>query len=96
MSFENQKKVQEAEQKFLDQRKREEEAALEVAKEREMMLYEVHGDIGQRDPRTSSLRFMYSQPSNKAKEDQEEENELSKVRNNSQYLGTLLSSLHLV
>jgi sulfur relay (sulfurtransferase) DsrC/TusE family protein len=96
LSFENQKKVYEAEQKFLDQRKREEEAALEIAKEREMMLYEVNGDISQRDPRTSSLKFMYSQPSNKSKEDQEEE-EQGKTKNNSQYLGHLFAFLvHLL
>jgi hypothetical protein len=51
------------------------------------MKYEANGDINERDPRTSSLKFMYSVPNNKTKEDQEEEEEVEGKKIPSQYLG---------
>lgn len=71
LSQENQKKVLEAEQEYIKKRKREEEAALEIAKEREMQQYEMHGDITERDPRNSSLKFMYVLPKKISEDDDE-------------------------
>mmetsp|Transcript_8816 Transcript_8816/g.8889 ORF Transcript_8816/g.8889 Transcript_8816/m.8889 type:complete len:421 (-) Transcript_8816:35-1297(-) len=65
LTLENQKKLYVAEQRVLDTKKREEDAAIEVSKEKEMQHYERLGELSERDPRTSSLRFMYNQPKNK-------------------------------
>ena len=59
--MENQKKLYVAEQEAIERSRREQKAAVEIAKEREMQQYEKMGDIGARDPRTSSLQFMYAQ-----------------------------------
>lgn len=64
-SMENQKQLFLAEQAAIQQLQREKEAADEIAKENEMRLYEKHGDIAERDPRQSSLKFMYSAPKSK-------------------------------
>lgn len=61
-SLENQKKLFTAEQDEVRKIQREQEAAAEVAKEKELSLYEKMGDMEARDPRQSSLKFMYSQP----------------------------------
>jgi hypothetical protein len=90
LSFENQKKVLEAEQRAIDKIKSEQEAAREVAKEREMQQYEQAGDISQRDPRAHSLKFMYSQPKNRDSDDETEKDESShshKTKEPSPYLG---------
>lgn len=59
--LDNQKRVFVAEQQSEQQLKKEAEARAEIEKEREMTYYENLGDI-QRDPRQSSLKFMYSAP----------------------------------
>jgi CBF1 interacting corepressor len=61
-TIENQKKLFVAEHSDADRRAREEEAAREVAKEAELQRYESAGDLEMRDPKTSSLKFMYSNP----------------------------------
>ena len=66
--MENQKKLYVAEQEAIERSRREQVAAVEIAKEREMQQYEKMGDIGARDPRTSSLQFMYAQPKAKEKD----------------------------
>jgi hypothetical protein len=97
LSFENQKKVLEAEQKAIDKIKSEQEAALEIAKERELQLYEQAGDISQRDPRAHSLKFMYSQPKPRHSDDEVELNEGVKGKDPSPYLGTTCPpSPHLI
>lgn len=58
----NQEKVFIKEQTSIYDKSKEEEAAREVAKEAELQSYVRGGDIGDRDPRTSSLKFMYAQP----------------------------------
>ncbi|CAM9271136.1 unnamed protein product, partial [Ectocarpus fasciculatus] len=58
----NQKQVFIKESTAQSQLEREAEAAKEVAKEEEMRSYERVGDLAERDPRTSSLKFMYAQP----------------------------------
>lgn len=60
-SLANQKQVHAAEAAAIEQHKKETERALEIAKEMEMQQYEQAGDL-KRDPRTSSLKFMYSAP----------------------------------
>lgn len=85
-TMENQKKLFMAQQEAEERLKREEEAAKEVAKEREMQQYEKMGDISARDPRTSSLQFMYAQPKKK-KGDEEEPSAAITIP--SQYLGII-------
>lgn len=68
-TMENQKKLYMAEQEAVERAKREEEAAAEIAKEREMQQYEKMGDMAARDPRSTSLQFMYSQPKKKKNEE---------------------------
>jgi hypothetical protein len=67
-TMENQKKLFIAEENFKARKEKEEAAAKEVAKESEIASYEKLGDIEQRDPRLSSLKFMYAipQPSDKS------------------------------
>ena len=60
--LDNQKAVFIAEQKKIDEKEKENEAAKEVMKEREISYYENLGEIQSRDPRQSSLKFMYSAP----------------------------------
>lgn len=60
--LDNQKTVFIKESTAKSRLEREAEAAKEVAKEEELRSYERVGDLAERDPRTSSLRFMYSQP----------------------------------
>ena len=56
-----------AEQNFEEKKKREEDAANEVLKETEIKYYENLGEVQARDPRNSSLKFMYSMPIDKPK-----------------------------
>jgi len=65
----NQKRVFVAEQNHADKKKREDEAAQEVLKEAEISYYENLGEIQSRDPRNSSLKFMYSMPLKKGDDD---------------------------
>jgi CBF1 interacting corepressor len=60
--LDNQKKVFIAEEKTKEKKKREDEAAKEVLKEREASYYENLGQIQARDARQSSLKFMYATP----------------------------------
>jgi hypothetical protein len=64
-TMENQKKLFIAEEKFKERQQRERDAAKEVAKEAEIASLEQLGELGQRDPRLSSLKFMYSMPKKK-------------------------------
>ena len=67
--IDNQKKLFIAEQKVDDQKQREKEAALEVAKEADIQSFEkLNGESFERDPRSSSLKFMYCQPNKNEKE----------------------------
>lgn len=61
-TMENQKKLFVAEHSEIDRKNREEEAAKEVAREVEIQRYENAGDMESRDPKASSLKFMYSHP----------------------------------
>lgn len=72
LKLQNQKKVYEIEQYHINKLKKEEEARKEIEKERELLKYEINGDIKERDPRNTSLKFMYEQPKNKNKEIKEE------------------------
>lgn len=96
LSLENQKKVYNAEQNNLNKIKKEIESKKEIENERILQLYELNGDIKERDPRNYSLKFMYQQPklnNNKNEEEEEggeakeEKNEIKNGRVVSQYLG---------
>lgn len=63
--LDNQKRVFIAEQTTQDKKRREEEAAKEVQKEAELHYYEALGETAARDPRNSSLKFMYALPTKK-------------------------------
>lgn len=60
--LDNQKNVFIQENTARSRQEREAEAAKEVAKEEEIRMYERAGDVSERDPRASSLKFMYAQP----------------------------------
>ena len=62
--LDNQKRVFVAEQKLEDFKRREAEAKQEMAKEAEILSYEKLREGVDRDPRSSSLKFMYCPPTN--------------------------------
>ena len=69
--IDNQKRLFVAEQTQNDQDTQEREAAAEIRKERELQHYEALGTMGERDPRTSSLKFMYAMPRSGKGKDQD-------------------------
>lgn len=63
--LDNQKKLFIADQSALDKQRKEEEAAKEAIKEQEISHYEKLGELAARDPRSSTLKFMYAVPTTK-------------------------------